>query len=71
MELERRTKLYHFHTNDGVEGISKISQALKDKDIGGFLSNAESKEKEVLQGGGGCWGKGQGVWKWEGDPQRG
>lgn len=50
MELERRTKLYHFQTNDGVEEISKISQALKDKDIVGFLSNAESKEKEALQG---------------------
>lgn len=48
MELERRTKLYHFQTNDGVEEISKISQALKDKDIIGFLSNVEPKAKEAL-----------------------
>lgn len=67
MELERRTKLYHFQTNDGVE---EISQALKDKDIVGFLSNVEPKAKEALRGGGRCWGRGQGVWKWEGD-QRG
>lgn len=61
MELERKTKLYHFQANDGAEEMSKISQALEDDNIAGFLSCAESKKKRKRCKG--LLGEGEGIWK--------